>query len=396
MSYVNTLTVSADLHIDAGRWGRSNPQTGVSSAWESASQVWNFICSETIDRGAEALLFAGDAFLNATPTPEAQEMFADGLRILSKEGIKVIMIPGNHEYLGLPGSYRHPLWRYADIDGVTVSHKPEVIRLDSGIQIATLPWPRKSLFIAEEDLAGVSPDEIDDLISVRIADQLDLLAEDIDANDPSVLLAHATVGEARLGTDRRGSEITVASLFSEPILPVDVLSEGPWGHVALGHIHKRQTIANTAAGGAISYVGSPERIDWSEEREDKGYSVLTIDTTISERFEATPARKLVTITANGEPSIDQDLSDTLIRLKLADSDTDQRAWRREVANSGGTIVTTVTPPPVQRITQGTIIASEDLSPLDALERWIDAQDIDESLRESVRAVAQELSEGAQP
>lgn len=389
------VIVTADLHLDAGRWGKVNPLTGANSAWESASAVWQEICTHAVDSGAEALLFAGDAFLNANPTPEAQERFADGLRLVARAGIRVVLIPGNHEFLGLPGGHRHPLWRYGDIDGVHISHSPELVVLDSGLQVATLPWPRKSLIVSAEDISGCSPAEIDAMIAGRLVEALDDLAAQIDPEAPSVLLAHATVGEATVGSSRRGSEMTVASIFSEPVLPVDLLADGPWSHVALGHIHKRQHIAPTRSGGAISYVGSPERIDWSEEDQPKGYSVLEygFGAAVHEQFVPSSARRLVTLEVTGEPETLEDLTGALVRLRLEELHDDVRAWRRAVSAAGGTVVGVITPMVVPGAREAlSADGIEEIGPLEGLERWLAGQDLDDDVRDEVRRIAQQLTE----
>ncbi len=53
------------------------------------------------------------------------------------------------------------------------------------------------------------------------------------------------------------------------------LADPAWRYVALGHIHKHQSL-NRDEQPPIIFSGSPERIDFGEEREPKGWVVATI------------------------------------------------------------------------------------------------------------------------
>ena len=59
---------------------------------------------------------------------------------------------------------------------------------------------------------------------------------------PVMLIGHATVGDFVIGSYERGSEIQLAELFSEPVIPLSDIDVDPWQHVALGHIHRRQQL----------------------------------------------------------------------------------------------------------------------------------------------------------
>jgi DNA repair exonuclease SbcCD nuclease subunit len=61
--------------------------------------------------------------------------------------------------------------------------------------------------------------------------------------------------------------MNLAELFAEPVLALADLDVDPWQYVALGHIHRRQTMGERCA-----YMGSPDRLDFSDEGVEKAFS----------------------------------------------------------------------------------------------------------------------------
>jgi exonuclease SbcD len=143
---------------------------------------------------------------------------------------------------------------------------------------------------------------------------------------PAVLTGHFSVQEASQGSERNimiGRDVAVAR---------GVLADPAWDYVALGHIHKHQSL-NGDAHPPVIYSGSIERIDFGEEREPKGWVVATVRarpgrlaTLIS--YYKRPARPFVTdrrgrASAGGRPHAavlaaiaGHDLKDAVVRVNL--------------------------------------------------------------------------------
>src|SRR5437879_8106246 len=111
-----------------------------------------------------------------------------------------------------------------------------------------------------------------------------------------------------------------------PIIPLGALSNPGCDYVALGHIHRHQDL-HQGAQPPVVYAGSVERIDFGEEREDKGFVWAQVDkghTTYE--FIPGPARRFVTLrfdTQEGDPLqlLDQalaehDIKDAVVRVIL--------------------------------------------------------------------------------
>jgi exonuclease SbcD len=76
--------------------------------------------------------------------------------------------------------------------------------------------------------------------------------------------------------------------------------------VALGHLHRYQNL-NPNGYPAIIYAGSPERIDFGERKEDKGFCLVTIESKgkTHHEFIKTPTRPFIQIEVHLKAGIDQ-------------------------------------------------------------------------------------------
>ena len=89
-------------------------------------------------------------------------------------------------------------------------------------------------------------------------------------------------------------------LGSEPQLLLSTLTNPALSYVALGHIHRHQILSYRPV---VAYAGSLERVNFSEEKEDKGFMVVDIDRREvgGEKWEVRPefhtvnARRFITI-----------------------------------------------------------------------------------------------------
>ncbi len=92
----------------------------------------------------------------------------------------------------------------------------------------------------------------------------------LDPDVPTVLLAHLMADNATLGAERF---LAVGKGFT---LPLSLLTRPCFDYVALGHVHKHQNL-NKSNDPPVIYPGSIERVDFSEEKEDKGYVMIELE-----------------------------------------------------------------------------------------------------------------------
>src|SRR6516164_4324477 len=90
----------SDIHFGSGEGhGCLNPTTGLNVRFEDFVAALGKVVDYTITNRADAFLFSGDAYRNASPEPIYQKMFARELKRLSDAGIRTILVVGNHDQI---------------------------------------------------------------------------------------------------------------------------------------------------------------------------------------------------------------------------------------------------------------------------------------------------------
>jgi exonuclease SbcD len=154
--------------------------------------------------------------------------------------------------------------------------------------VGTLPWPSKGFLMARAKTDGVRLDDVN--AACREAMKAILLglqagmAQSASPGAAKILLSHINVagcdagGFTLIGQDVEVSQMDLEATGADVVL--------------LGHIHKRQSF-----GPRIHYPGSPRRVDFGEEGEEKGYLLVTVDPGQAPvvEFRPTPVRQMQTI-----------------------------------------------------------------------------------------------------
>jgi len=314
----------ADLHLGVENYGRVNPQTGLSTRLEDFLRAFDRVVDHAIENEVDLVVFAGDAFKNRTPTPTHQREFARRIRRLA-EHMPVFLLVGNHD---LPNTWgrAHALEIYATLrlPNVYVAQTVELYRIQTKrgpVQVLALPWITQSMFLRQEKMRAVSLEEAQLFLLERLHT---LIADRLNQADPGVpliLAAHATVEGAVFGSERS------VMLGQDLTLPPHMLRHRHITYTALGHIHKhQQVIADPPA----VYSGSLERIDFGEEKEEKGF----VDVTLHRQkggswaaqwtFHPLPVRRFITVQveARGEEATEvvlnalktHPIADAVVRL----------------------------------------------------------------------------------
>jgi DNA repair protein SbcD/Mre11 len=263
-----------DVHLGVELYGRLNPEKGY------GTRVGDFLAA--LDRAlahaaeADLVLFPGDIYKNCDPSPTVQREFAGRIRQAAKR-VPVVIIPGNHD---LPNAFGRAssvdIFHVLEVENVWVLRRPEVmpVRTARGdVLIAALPFLPRSRLLTLEEAKGKTIPEVVELMRSKLIDQIDDLAaevisrrEALGPDTPAILMAHYTIQGAVFGGYGKG-----ALLAPEVDLPLGVVKNEAFDYVALAHIHKFQSIpANDTTGQPpVVYPGSIERVDFSEENEDK-------------------------------------------------------------------------------------------------------------------------------
>ena len=273
--------------------GHINPQTGLNTRLEDFVKVLRLCIDRAIDEPADLMLFGGDAFPDATPPPFVQEVFAAEFRRLADANIPTVLLVGNHDQhsQGIGGASLC-IYRTLAVPGFIVGDrlKTHVIPTVNGdIQVITLPWLTRSTLLTRPETEGLSLEAVNALVLKKLIPILEGEVRNLDPKLPTILLGHLMADRATFGAERY---LAVGKGFS---IPVSLLIRPEFDYVALGHVHKHQNL-NPDNNPPLVYPGSIERVDFGEEKEEKGYVWLEVQKgNVDWQFCPLPARPFHTL-----------------------------------------------------------------------------------------------------
>jgi exonuclease SbcD len=261
----------ADLHLGVETYGHINPETGLSTRLEDYLNALDELVDFAIASKIDLVIFSGDAYKTREPTQTQQREFAKRIKRLSEGGVPLFMVIGNHDLPNALGrATAIEIFDTLSIPGVYVANRPGIHRVQtpSGeIQIAALPWVRRSALLSREDTRNLDFNQINErlqqILNGIIADQ----ASKLNPSLPAVLAAHVWVLNARIGSEKS------MSIGQEHMLLLSSVANPAFDYVALGHIHKGQVLSEHPP---VTYSGSLERLDFGDEDDEKGFYLIDI------------------------------------------------------------------------------------------------------------------------
>ncbi|MBI4039991.1 exonuclease SbcCD subunit D [Candidatus Daviesbacteria bacterium] len=268
-----------DIHIGMENYSKMDPRTGLSTRLLDFFATFDWIVETAIAQKVDVVVFAGDAYKTRDPNPTQQRGFSQRIKQLSKAGIPTVLVVGNHDTPNAEGKANSlDIYSALEIDNVWVSRVPELLKVPTksgSLQVVTLPWLHKNDY-------------------KTIGEKLRLLYDQIEKGSPAILLSHCEVEGAAYGSEKG------LAIANDVTIPLPLLQDKRLSYAALGHIHKHQVLSQNPL---VVYAGSPQRIDFGEEAEDKGICLVETNDKNQASFEFIPsnARKFLTITVNLKP-----------------------------------------------------------------------------------------------
>ena len=399
----------SDLHIGVENYGRIDPATGLSTRLgdflASLDEVVEFSLNENVD----LVLLAGDAYKGRDPSQTHQRELAKRLFTLTEAGIQVFLLVGNHD---LPNATS----RATAVDIFPTLQVPNVhigdslqtytVKTRSGpLQIVAVPWPRRGGILSREDSRGLSIDEVRQEIEGRMTAAIEDRVKNLDPSIPAILTAHATISGATVGTER------AMMLGQDHILLVSAEQKSQLEYVALGHIHKHQVLRQDSP--MVVYSGSLQRVDFSEEGDQKGFCVVNIDPSAPQgqrmvdfQFHKVDARSFVTIDARIDAAeLDptdaviraisrNDITGAVVRVRItlpAELEPHLREPDIRQALDGAHFIAAVSREVegTRRTRLGSDVA-EGLQPMQAVRLYLESREVDPRRQEKVLRYAEEL------
>lgn len=241
----------ADLHL--------GKRVNGFSMLEDQAHILRQILAILDDEQPDGVLIAGDVYDKSVPSVEAVGLLDGFLTELRARGVPVLLISGNHdspERLAFGG-------RVMDSCGIHISPvydgalAPVTLHDAFGpVHVWLLP------FVKPAHVRRWFPDADIESYTDAVAEAVAHM--DIDTAARNVLVTHQFVtGGARSGSE----ELSVGGTDN-----VDSGVFAPFDYVALGHLHGAQHIGRET----IRYAGSPLKYSFSEARQHKSVTVVTL------------------------------------------------------------------------------------------------------------------------
>jgi exonuclease SbcD len=319
----------ADIHIGMENYGGLDPGTGVNARVLDFLHRFDELITYGLERDVDLVIFAGDAYKQRSPNPTYQRAFAKRVKQLADAGVPVVLLVGNHD---LPTMTQRAttvdIFSTLDVPNVVVGREYEVhtIETRSGpVQVATVPYPVRQRLLVDEVYRGLSIEELDKALQRIVTGTIEGLKRELIPDIPTILTAHLSASNAMYGSERS------VMIGRDAVVSKSALDDQSWDYVALGHIHKHQSL-NKENQPPIVYAGSLERIDFGEEGDPKGFCWVELTRRGSEiettwEFVEVDARPFLTIRADlreaEEPLAElkqtiahHDIRDAVVRLIL--------------------------------------------------------------------------------
>jgi len=385
----------ADLHLGVENYGHLDPDTGLSTRLLDFLKALDQVVECAISKQVDLVLFCGDAYRTREPTQTQQREFAKRINKLSTAGIPIFLLVGNHDLPNAIGrATTTEIFDTLAVKNVYVSSKPQVYKIPtkSGtVQVASLPWPRRGALLSREDSKGLTLEELNRRLEAAMNKVIADMAGGLDPALPAILAGHVAVTDARI---QAGSERTMA-IGQEQALTLGAVARPEFDYVALGHVHRYQVLGNRPP---VVYAGSLERVDFGEEKDDKGFCLVDIDPSAppgqrfrTSEFIKTAGRRFLTISAEVDDGED-DATATVLKAVTAHRD--------EIKDNIVRLCVSVPEGPAERLREADIkdalkdayyltvsrevrrearlrlgtLSAEDVTPRDGLQKWLETQE----------------------
>lgn len=308
----------ADSHVNSAKYGRLDPETGLNSRTVQSLELMHTVVDHAARVHADALVFAGDAFRNASPPPTVADKVAQVFAKAAATGMQVVILDGNHDV------------------------SPQATQVSCLAMFSTLRVPNvlQTRFAESVDVVGADGERvrIATLPTYHTLADIRAAMDDLDASTPTVVVGHLTVRHAKL------NEWTNAE--KETDVPLETLVRPGVVAVVLGHLHEHQVLNEDPP---VLYCGSTNRVDFGEEGQLKGFVELDIvDGKASTTFvPLEDAQRFITVevVAEGTDATDQVVEalraarvyDAVVRVKLTgtpETVLDERALLTEAEARG--------------------------------------------------------------
>ncbi len=280
MRFIHT----ADIHL-----GKTyHNSSGEGERYEDFFRCLAAIVADGVRESVDFVLIGGDLFHTGQILPKTFAKTIEILQPLKEAGIPCIAIEGNHDWIHRRNNIS---WMEALSEmGYIRLLRPERTE-DGGYRFE--PFDEESGMGGHIEIGGLNIYGLG-YIGAQAGSHVERICEAV-TTDHNLLLFHVGIW--------RYSPVEIGNMKIEEAHP---LAE-KFGYVALGHGHKPYVI-ETPAGKPFAYnPGAPERVNFGEEKYDKGYYLVSVeDGSFSQKFRPTDPRPMLVEVINLDGAGDAD------------------------------------------------------------------------------------------
>jgi len=249
------ILITGDWHLDQPKIGRINPDTDLDLRTEDVFAAVDYMIDYAINNKIDLFVLNGDLFKGRTSTHHIETLFAERCFKIASH-MRFIINLGNHDYTPKQLSYgihTYSILQRFDLPNTEILTEISHKSFDN-VDIVFYPY---------YDLKRVQSTNNEELLQWigSTVNGFEL------TKDCKLFIGHGTPE----GTAIHGSWSFDLDLIDEPVLPQKFFES--FDMALFSHIHRCHAITPK-----IFHIGSPERIDFSEVEDDKGFSIYDTNT----------------------------------------------------------------------------------------------------------------------
>lgn len=297
---------TADIHL--GKTYRT--PGGESERFEDFFRILGSIVADAIAQRVDFVLIAGDLFHTGQILPRTFARTIETLQPLKDAAIPCIAVEGNHDWIHRRDSIS---WMEA-LSQMGYIRLLRPTRTEGGGYLFD-PFDPETGMGGRITIKGLNIYGLG-YVGAQAGSHVGRICEAA-ATENNLLLFHVGIWTY--------SPVEIGNMQPEEALP---LAER-FGYVALGHGHKPYVVATPDGRTYAFNPGAPERVNFGEERYDKGYYLVTLEEGVySHEFRPTAPRPMLSVTVNLDGAGDADAALERFREQLSARLPQEAAGRR--------------------------------------------------------------------
>lgn len=260
------VLITGDLHLDAAKIGRINPNTDLDYRTEDFLRAVGYTIEVANRENVDLFVLNGDLYKGRTAAHHIETLFAEQFQTL-KPSIEKIINLGNHDYT--PKQLGYGVHTYSVLANANLSNTT------FNLEIKHLTFPDLDIVLYPYyDLKRVPELETNDKLISWIEERVSSFKL---TKKRKLFIGHGTPA----GTVFNEDFYFDLDMISEPVLPTRMFDQ--FDYALFSHIHRAHWI-----GEKVFHIGSPERVDFGEADDDKGFIIYDTKTNKVQWYSTNP------------------------------------------------------------------------------------------------------------